>query len=184
MHRTHDPGTTNHTDGTPGANRLFMPEPTANYNTGIQYSRLLHRCCASLDLETIFKEIKISQNIEKKVCVQCRSETCRCPAFTPGTPCSSASSTPTNISDEQIPDLVADKPLQALHPPMQSPSDKEADREVAAICRAPEYYRVRSHVCRRHHYFMYNALDDIGETTPQKRPRNNSPSVQGPPVEH
>ena len=27
-------------------------------------------------------------------------------------------------------------------------------------------------------------LDDIGETTQQKRPRNNSPSVQGPPVEH
>ena len=31
--------------------------------------------------------------------------------------------------------------------------------------------------------FMYNALDDIGETTPQKRPRKKSPSVQGPPVE-
>ena len=55
----------------------------------------------------------------------------------PGMPCSSASSTPTNISDEQIPDLVADKPLQKLHPPTQSPSDKEADREVTAICRAP-----------------------------------------------
>ena len=93
-----------------------MPEPTANYNAGIQYSRLLHRRCGSLDLETAFKEIKISQNIEKEVCAQCRSETCRCPAFTPGTLCSSASSTPTNISDEQIPDLVADKPLQALHP--------------------------------------------------------------------
>ena len=99
-------------------------------------------------------------------------------------PCSSVSSTPTNISDEQIPNLVADKPLQALHPPVQSPSDEEADREVAAICRAPEYYQVRSHVRHRHHYFMYNALDDIGETTQQKRPRNNSPSVQGPPVEH
>ena len=184
MHHTHDPGTTNHTDGTPGANKLFVPEPTANYNAGIQYSRLLHRRCASLDLETAFKEIKISQNIEKEVCAQCRSETCRCPAFMPGMPCSSASSMPTNISDEQIPDLVADKPLQALHPPVQSPSDEEADREVAAICRAPEYYRVRSHVRRRHHYFMYNALDDIGETTQQKRPRNNSPSVQGPPVEH
>ena len=97
-----------------------------------------------------------------------KPEICRCPAFTPGMLCSSVSSTPTNISDEQIPDLVADKPLQALHPPMQSPSNKEADQEVAAICRAPEYYRVRSHVCRRHHYFMYNALDDIGETTQQK----------------
>ena len=51
------------------------------------------------------------------------------------------------------------------------------------ICRAPEYYRVRSHVRRRCRYFMYNALDDIGETTQQKQPHNNSPSVQGPPVE-
>ena len=86
----------------------------------------------------------------------------------PGMPCSSASSTPTNISDEQIPDLVADKLLQKLHPPTQSPSDEEADREVAAICRAPEYYWVRSHVRRRHRYFMYNALDDFGEATQQK----------------
>ena len=184
MHCTHDPGTTNHTEGTHAANKLFVPEPTARYNAGIQYSRLIHRRCASLDLETTFKEIKISQNIEKEVCAQCQAEICRCPAFMPGTLCSSVSSTPTNISDEQIPNLVPDKPLQALHPPMQSPSDEEADREVAAICRAPECYRVRSHVRRRHHYFMYNALDDIGETTRQKRPRNNSPSVQGPPVEH
>ena len=90
------------------ANRPFMPEPTAKYNAGIQYSRLKHRCCASLDLEAAFKEISISQNIEKEVCAQCRSETCRCQTFTPGMPCSSASSTPTNISDKQFPDLVAD----------------------------------------------------------------------------
>ena len=103
----------------------------------------------------------------------------------PGMPCSSLSSTPTNISDEQIPNLETNKLLHELHPLIHSPSDEEADREVAAICRAPEYYRVRSHVRRRHHYFMYNALDDIGETTHQhKQPRNNSPSVQGPPVEH
>ena len=75
---------------------------------------------------------------------------------------------PTNISDEQIPDLVTTKPLQELNPLMHSPSDEEADREVAAICRAPEYYWVRSHVCRRCHYFIYNTLDDIGETTQQK----------------
>ena len=184
MHRTHDPGTTNRTEGTHAANRRFVPEPTANYNAGIQYSRLIHRCCASLDLEAAFKEIKISQNIEKEVCAQCQSETCRCPAFTPGMPCSSASSTPTNISDEQIPDLVADKLLQELHPPIQLPSDEEADQEVTAICRAPEYYRVRSHVHCRRRYFLYNTLDDIRETTQQKQPRNNSPSVQGPPVEH
>ena len=184
MHCTHDPGTTNRTEDAHTANRRFMPEPTARYNAGIQYSRLIHRHCASLDLETTFKEIKISQNIEKEVCNQCQAKICRCPAFMPGTPCSSASSTPTNISDKQIPDLVATKPLQELHPLMHSPSDEEADREVAAICRAPEYYRVKSHVRRRCHYFMYNTLDDIGETTQQKQPRNNSPSVQGPPVEH
>ena len=145
-----------------------MPGPTAKYNAGIQYSRLIHRRCASLDLEATFKEIKISENIEKEVCTQYQSKTCRCPAFTPGTPCSSASSMPTNINDEQIPNLVADKPLQELHPPIRSPSDKDADREVAAICRAPEYYRVRSHVRRRHRYFLYNALDDFGEEAQQK----------------
>ena len=91
---------------------------------------------------------------------------------------------PTSISDEQIPELVQNKPLQLLHPPVQSPSDKEAHREVAAICRAPEYYRVRSHIRRRHHYFMYNAIDNIGEITQYKRRRNTSPSVQGPAVEH
>ena len=133
MHRTHDPGTTNHTEGTHAANKLFVPEPTARYNAGIQYSRLIHRCCTSLDLETAFKEIKISQNTEKEVCKQCQFETCKCRAFTPGMLCSSASSTPTNISDEQFPNSVVDKLLQELHPPMQSPSDKEADREVTAI---------------------------------------------------
>ena len=184
MHRTHDPGTTNRMEGAHAANKLFMPEPTARYNAGIQYSRLIHRLCTSLDLEAAFKEIKISQNIEKEVCTQCQAKFCRCPAFTPGMPCSSVSSTPTNISDEQIPELVPNKPLQEIHIPVQSPSDEEADREVAAICRAPEYYRVRSHVCRRRQYFMYNALDDIGEIIQQKRPRKKSPSVQGPPVEH
>ena len=169
MHHTHDPGTTNPTEGTHAANKLYVPEPTARYNAGIQYSRLIHRCCASLDLETAFKEIKISQNIEKEVCAQCQAEICRCPAFMPGMPCSSVSSTPTNINDEQIPKLVPDKPLQALHPPVQSPSDEEANREVAAICRTSEYYRVRSHVRRRCHYFMYNTLDDIGETMKQKQ---------------
>ena len=184
MHRTHDPGTTNRTEGTHAANKLFVPEPTARYNAGIQYSRLIHRRCASLDLEAVFKEIKISQNIEKEVCTQCQAEFCRCPAFTPGTPCSSVSSTPTSISDKQIPELVPNKQLQEIHIPVQSPYDEEADREVAAICRAPEYYRVRSHVCSRRQYFMYNVLGDIGEIIQQKRPRKKSPSVQGPPDEH
>ena len=118
------------------------------------------------------------------MCKECKAEFCRCPALTPGTACSSVSSTPTSISDEQIPELVADKSLQQLRLPLQTPSDEEADREVETICRPSEYYRVRSHLCRRHQYFMYNALDDIGETTQYKRRRNNSPSVQGPPVEY
>ena len=184
MHHTQDSGTTSLMDGTQEANRLSVPERTENYNAGIQYSRLLHRRCASLDLEAAFKEIKISQNIKIEVCTQCRTERCRCPAFMPGTPCSSASSTPTNISNEQIPDLVENKPLQVLHPPVQSLSDEEADREVAAICRAPVYYRVKSQVSRRCRYYTYNALDYIGETSREKRQCANSPLVQGPPVEH
>ena len=161
-----------------------MPEPTTRYNAGIQYGRLIHRRCTSLDLEAAFKEIKISQNIEKEVCTQCQAEFCRCPAFMPGTLCSSVSSTPTNISDEQTPELVPNKPLQEIHIPVHSPSDEEANREVATICRVPEYHRVRSHVRHRRQYFMYNALDDIGEIIQQKRPRNKFPSVQGPPDEH
>ena len=92
---------------------------------------------SNLDLETAFKHINISQNIEKEVCKQCRFETCKCPAFMLGTLCSSVSLSPTNISIKQIPELVINKLLQALHPPVQSLSDKEADREVAAICKAP-----------------------------------------------
>ena len=161
-----------------------MPEPTVKYNADIRYNRLIQRRCDSLDLEVAFKHINISKNIEKEVCKQCRFETCKCPAFTPGTPCSSVSSSPTNISDETIPELVANKLLLALHPPVQTLSDEEADREVAAICRAPEYCRVRSHVRRRRQYFMYNALDEFQETTPQKRRRYKPFTAQGPPVEH
>ena len=83
---------------------------------------------------------------------------------------SSASSTPTSISDEQIPELVADKSLQQLQLLLKTPSDEEADREVEAICAPSEYYWVRSHLRRRRRYFMYNVLDDIGETTQYKRP--------------
>ena len=100
MHRTPDPGTINDTEGAPAANKRFVPEPTAKYNVGIQYNRLIERCCASLDLEAAFKEINISRDIDKQVCKECKAEFCRCPAFTPGTPLSSVSSTPTSISDE------------------------------------------------------------------------------------
>ena len=59
--------------------------------------------------------------------------------------------------------------VQQLHLHVQTPSDEEADREVAAICRPSEQYWVRSHLCRRRHYFMYNQLNDIGEITQYKR---------------
>ena len=169
MHCIPDLGITNHMAGAPTANKLSMPEPTEKFNADTRYNRLIHRQCASLDLELAFREIKISQNIERQVCKECKAKFCRCPAFTPGTLCSSISSTPTSTSDEQIPKLVANKPVQQLHLPVQTPSDEEADREVAVICRPSEYYRVRSHLRRRHHYFMYNQLDDIGDITEYKR---------------
>ena len=83
-----------------------------------------------------------------------------------------------STSDEQIPELVENRPVQQFNLHVQTPSDEEADREVAAICKSSEQYRVRSHLRRRRRYLMYNALDDIGEITQYKRPRNNSPSVQ------
>ena len=184
MHRIPDPGTINHTEGALAVNRRFVPEPTVKYNVGTRSNRLIERHGVSLDLEAAFKQIQISRDIEKQVCKECKFEFCRCPAFTPGTPCSSASSTPISTSDEQIPKLVANKPVQQFHLHVQTPSDEEADREVAAICKSSEQYQVRLHLRRRRRYLMYNALDDIGENTQYKRPRNNSPSVQGPPVEH
>ena len=91
---------------------------------------------------------------------------------------------PTNTSSdhEDIPDLVENKPLHVLYPPVQSPSDEEADQEVAAICRAPVYYQVRSQLTHRRRYYMYHALDSIEETSREKWRRANSPCVQGPPV--
>ena len=104
----------------------------------------------------------------------------------PGMLCSSASSRPTNTSSdhEDIPDLVENKRLHVLYPPVQSPSDEEADQEVAAICREPVYYQVRSQLTRRCRYYMYNALDSIEEISREKQQHENSPHVQGPTVEH
>ena len=186
MRRTQDPGTISHTEGTQGVNKLSEQERTTSGNTGTRYHRLLHRHCASLDLETAFKQTTISKDIQPELCKECRSEQCRCPAFTPEMPCSSASSMPTNNSSdhEDIPKLVENNPLQVLYPPQQSPSDEEVDQEVAAICRAPIYYRVRSQLSRRHRYYMYNALDSIEEMSREKRRCENSPHVQGAPVEH
>ena len=139
MHLIPDPGTISHMEGTPAANKCFVPEPTVKYSAGTRYNRLIDRRCASLDLEATFKQITISRDIVKQVCKDCNAEFCRCPAFTPGTLCTSVSSTPTSISDEQIPELVADKPLQQLHLPLKTSSDEEADREVEAICAPSEH---------------------------------------------
>ena len=93
---------------------------------------------------------------------------------------------PTNINSdhEEIPKLVEDTPPHVLYPPLQSPLDEEADREVTAICSVPVYYRVRSHLTHRCQYYMYNVLDSIEETSREKHRCENSPHVQGPPVEH
>ena len=71
MHHTQDPGKISLRDGAQGSNRLSMPERTASGNAGTQYCRLLHRHCASLNLETAFKQIKISQNIQPELCTGC-----------------------------------------------------------------------------------------------------------------
>ena len=71
MHHTQDPGKVSLMDGTQGANRLSVPEHITSGNAGARYRRLLHRRCASLDLETAFKQIKISQNIQPELCTEC-----------------------------------------------------------------------------------------------------------------
>ena len=129
MHRTQDPGKASPTDGTQGVNRLSMQEHIRSGNAGTKYHRLLHRRCASLDLETAFKQLKISQDIQPDLFKDCQTEKCRCIAFMPGTPCSSASSTPTKINSnhKDILKLVDNKQLHVLYPPIQMPSDEEAD---------------------------------------------------------
>ena len=104
----------------------------------------------------------------------------------PEMPCSSVSSTPTKPStdDEDIPELVDNIPLQVLYPPIQSRSDEEPDREVAEICSAPVYYRVKSQHTRRHRYYTYDSLDFIEEEYRGKRRHYTSSHVQGHPIEH
>ena len=59
MHHTQDPGTISHTEGAQGVNKLSEQECTTSGKSGTRYHRLLHRHCASLDLETAFKQITI-----------------------------------------------------------------------------------------------------------------------------
>ena len=186
MRHIQDCGKDSPMDGKQGVNKPSRQEHIASGNTVTRYHRLLHRHCASLDLETAFKQIKISQDIQPDLCQECQTDKCKCPAFMLGMPCSSASSTPTNINSDhkEIPELVENTPPHVLYPPVQSPSDEEADGEVAAICSVPVYYQVRSQLTHRCRYYMYNALDSIEETSREKWRHEISPRVQGPPVEY
>ena len=116
MHRIQGPGKDNPTDNGQGASKHSQQERTSSDSIITRYRRLLHRHSASLDLETVFRKIKISQNIKPDLCQSCRTEKCVCPAFMLGMPCSSASSTSTNTNtnDEEIPELVENTPPQVL----------------------------------------------------------------------
>ena len=168
------------------ANKHSTPVPTTSGSAITTYRKLLHRKSASLDLETAFKHIKISHDLKPDVCQDCKQDKCQCPAFMPEMPCSSASSTPTKPStdDEDILELIDNIPLQVLYPPIQSPSDEEADWEVAEICNAPVYYRVKSRHTRRCRYYTYDSLDFIEEEYRGKRRCYTSSHLQGYPVEH
>ena len=180
MCRIQGHGKDNPMDDRQEASKPSGQECTKSGSIVTRYHRLFHRLPASLDLETAFKNIKISQDIKPDLCQDCRTEKCICPAFKLGMPCSSASSTPTNtnIDDEEIPELVANTLSQVFYPPAQSPSDEEADREVAAIFNVLVYYWVRSCTSCRCRYYMYNSLDIIEESCRGKRRCEDSPHVQ------
>ena len=141
MHCIRGLGKHNPMDDRQEANKPLGQEHTVSGSIVTRYRRLLYRHCASLDLEAAFKSLNISSNIKPDLCQDFKAQKCICPAFMPGTLCSSASSMPTNIDidEEEIPKLVENTPLQVLHPPVQSPSDEEADQEVAVICSASVY---------------------------------------------
>ena len=89
-----------------------------------------------------------------------------------------------NTKHEDIPELVDNIPLQTLYPPAQSPSDEEANWEVAAIFSAPVYYRIRSRHTQRHRYYAYDSLDYAVEEHKGKRRQHTSSYVQRYAVEH
>ena len=126
-------GKADHTDEEQGVRERYKNEHTGSGRGTIRYNRLLHRRCASLDLEAAFKQISISQEIKPETCSDCKQEKCQCPAFELETPCPSPSSTPTHSSTdgEEVPQLVPNIETHVLYPPALSPSDEEADAEVA-----------------------------------------------------
>ena len=90
--------------------------------------------------------------------------------------------TPTNLDDdipELVPNIDTEDTIRILYTPEQSPSDKEADREVAAFCKAPVYYRMTQKGRRRRHYYFYSPLDNIEESRRGKQRRDESPPPQG-----
>ena len=139
-------GIHSHMAGEREVSKLSAPEHTENGSAATKYHKLIQRRSVSLDLHTAFKTIKISQEVTLDICQDCKAEKCKCPAFTPETPCSSVLSTPTNTEpkEDEIPDLVENTALNILYPPVLSLSDEEADWKVAAICSAPVYYWVRA----------------------------------------
>ena len=171
MHPILGRGITNRTAGKREARKCSVQDPTVNGNTATTYRKILYQRSASLDLKTAFKRIKLSNEIKPEVCQDCNKEKCQCPAFTPEMPCCSASSMPTkpDTEDDKIPELVPDTPLQTLYPPVLSPSNKEADQEVAVICSAPIYYQVTSRHTKRCRYYTDDALDYIAEQHIGKR---------------
>ena len=81
-------------------------------------------------------------------------------------PCSSPLSTPppSDSDDEDIPELVPNvSAVHKLYPPNQSPSDEEADKEVAQICKVPVYYRLCSLRSCHSRYYTNDSLDTIDE---------------------
>ena len=165
------------TDEEQGVRERYKNEHIGSGRGTTRYSRLLHRRCASLDLETAFTQIKISPEIKPETCEHCKQEKCQCPAFELETPCPSVSSTPTHSStdDEEVPELVPNIETHVLYPPALSPSDEEADAEVAAICRRPVSYHMIQSRTRRRRYYMYNSLDAVAENRGQKHKRDDSP---------
>ena len=71
MCHTQDPGKISHMEGAQGVNKLSEQECTVSGNAGTRYRRLVHRCCAILDLETVFKQITISKDIQPELCKEC-----------------------------------------------------------------------------------------------------------------
>ena len=103
-----------------------------------------------------------------------------------GTPYSSPLSMPPpcDSEDEDILELVPNiSGTHVLYPPQLSPSDEEADQEVAQICKAPVYYQLQSLTSCHHRYYMYNCLDSIDEKI-QKRCHTSSPEEVARLMEH